>query len=192
MTEDDKRARILEAARALILKQGLRATTMEAIAAVAQVAKPTLYRYYRDKGALFTELVTELVLELHADFDSVLQADGPIEARIAAALTLRYQRLSDTLANSPFAEELLGEGDRMVQAQMKVADEAANAALHRLVVEAGVPNPDLSTDVLLAACYGLFRKNRPGTDLGPAIRLLVGRLLRSGGVEAQGPSPQLR
>lgn len=177
MAEDDKRARILEAARALILKQGLRATTMEAIAAVAQVAKPTLYRYYRDKTALFTELVTELVLDLHADFDSALRADGSVTARIAAALTLRYQRLSDTLANSPFAEELLGEGDRMVQAQMKVADEAANAALHLLVVEAGIADPDLTTETLLAACYGLFRKNRPGADLGPAIRLLVGRLL---------------
>lgn len=177
MMEDDRRARILEAARVLILKQGLRATTMEAIAALAQIAKPTLYRYYRDKKALFTELVTELVLDLHAEFDAALKREGTIADRIATALTLRYQRLSDTLAHSPFAEELLGEGDRMVQAQMKVADEAANAAIHRLVVASGVADPDLTTETLLAACYGLFRKSRPGSDLGPAIGLLVGRLL---------------
>ena len=48
---------ILDAAQALVLKHGLRGTSMEAIARQAGVAKPTLYASYPDKPAVFAALL---------------------------------------------------------------------------------------------------------------------------------------
>ena len=52
MAEIDRQEQILSGARRLMLRQGLRATSMEAIAAEARVAKPTLYYYFRSKEGL--------------------------------------------------------------------------------------------------------------------------------------------
>ena len=62
----ERRARIVDAARHLILRQGLRATTMEAIAREARIAKPTLYGYFPDKEAVFAAIIQALVDDIRA------------------------------------------------------------------------------------------------------------------------------
>ncbi len=47
-----KRDAIITAAGNLMLKHGLRGTSMEAIAREARIAKPTLYAYFPDKEAV--------------------------------------------------------------------------------------------------------------------------------------------
>jgi TetR/AcrR family transcriptional repressor of mexJK operon len=54
---------IRQAAQALFLRQGLRETSMDAIAADAQVTKQTLYRYYGSKNELFVDALGGLVAE---------------------------------------------------------------------------------------------------------------------------------
>ncbi len=44
-----RRQRLLAAALELSLQRGFRGTSMEAVARRAQVAKPTLYKYFGDK-----------------------------------------------------------------------------------------------------------------------------------------------
>ena len=66
MTSDrhlEKRERILAAARELFLRQGLRATSMEAIARGAGMAKPTLYAEFADKDAVFLAILEQLVAD---------------------------------------------------------------------------------------------------------------------------------
>jgi len=53
------RATILQAALELCAERGYNAVTMEAIAARAQVGKPTLYRWWPSKGTLFLDALTE-------------------------------------------------------------------------------------------------------------------------------------
>lgn len=53
------REAILQAALELCAERGYAAVTMEAIAARAQVGKPTLYRWWPSKGALFLDALTE-------------------------------------------------------------------------------------------------------------------------------------
>ena len=52
-----KRATILEAATELFLALGYASTTMEQVAERTSVSKPTIYRFFADKEALFTEVV---------------------------------------------------------------------------------------------------------------------------------------
>lgn len=55
------RAAVLEAARALFLRQGFAGTTMDQIAVEAGLTKRTLYNNYDDKRALFLDVVTDIV-----------------------------------------------------------------------------------------------------------------------------------
>ncbi|NUT50075.1 MAG: TetR/AcrR family transcriptional regulator [Saccharothrix sp.] len=54
---------ILQAAGDLCREQGYAAVTMEAIAARARVGKPTLYRWWPSKGAVFLDVVIDKIVE---------------------------------------------------------------------------------------------------------------------------------
>lgn len=177
MAESDKRAEILRAARFLILKQGLRATTMEAIAAEARVAKPTLYKYYGDKSAVFEAIVTELLVDLHGRFVAALGGEGAVGARIAAALAAKYAALNEYMAGSAHAGELYDEHDRVTGPQLQAAEAESDGAVVRELRAAGIRDAEALAEVVIGGAYGIFRKARPGTDVGAAIRLLVERVV---------------
>ena len=82
----EKRQRMLVAARDLFLRNGLRGTTMEAIARAAHVAKPTLYAQFADKDAVFNALVETMAGEIHRAIDGGLASEGPAAVRIGRAL----------------------------------------------------------------------------------------------------------
>lgn len=67
---DDKRARILAAAREVCARMGYEAATMDAVAAEARVSKGTLYNFFDNKEHLF--------------LSTVLQAYEAAEARVQA------------------------------------------------------------------------------------------------------------
>lgn len=177
MTEADTRTRILDAARFLILRQGLRATTMEAIASEARVAKPTLYRYFPDKAAVFDALVDALVDTLHARVDEALSRHHRPAERLAAALTAKYRTLAELLAGSNFAEELYGEHDRLSAPRLRAADDAIALRLTDEVRQTGAAEPEVLARVLLDAAYGIGRKAVSPEAIGPAMQLLVKALL---------------
>lgn len=52
-----KRQTVLDAATTLFLKRGYDGTTMDDVATLAAVSKPTLYRYYADKEHLYAAIV---------------------------------------------------------------------------------------------------------------------------------------
>lgn len=58
---EGRRQAILEAAIELFLAQGFAATTLDAVAQRAGVAKGTIYLYFADKEALFRALVQDMV-----------------------------------------------------------------------------------------------------------------------------------
>src|SRR5215467_10174446 len=52
-----KRTAIIDAATELFLRHGYLGTSMDQIAAIAAVSKPTVYKHFPDKEQLFTEIV---------------------------------------------------------------------------------------------------------------------------------------
>ena len=56
-----KRRAILSAATVVFLREGYASTTMDQVAALAEVSKLTIYRHFADKSTLFTEVVTSTV-----------------------------------------------------------------------------------------------------------------------------------
>jgi AcrR family transcriptional regulator len=53
--------RVVEVAAKMFLERGFDATSMEAVAEKAGIAKPTLYAWYRDKAELFTAVLRRLI-----------------------------------------------------------------------------------------------------------------------------------
>jgi AcrR family transcriptional regulator len=174
----DKRVRILEAAKVLILRNGLRGTSMEAIAKAAGIAKPTLYVHFSDKEAVFGALVDQLIVEWRAEFLSGLRGEGDAVGRIAAALANKHKAALRLLSGSPHAEELTAEHDRSAASRFAAfEDEIASAIEHELLL-GGAARPRQLAQLVLAAVTGISRKAQLPAELGPAIRLVAERLIR--------------
>ncbi len=60
MKPDQKKQRIVDAAAALLLWQGVKKTGMEDIAAAAGASKVTVYKYFGDKDGVLTAVCTRL------------------------------------------------------------------------------------------------------------------------------------
>ena len=126
---ETRREGILDAAHALILKHGLRGTSMEAIARAAGIAKPTLYAYFPDKTAIFDALLERLIGAWRAEFLSALRGEGDVVQRIAAAVTAKHKAARRLLDSSPHAQELYQEHDRGGAAQFAAFETAYAARL---------------------------------------------------------------
>ena len=178
VSSEDRRQKILEAATGLILRNGLRATSMEAIAKSAGIAKPTLYANFRDKEAIFGTLVDQLIVQWRGEFLEGLRSDGDVVARIAAGLTNKNKSAVRLLERSPHAEELYGEHDRSAASRFAAFErEIAEAVEHELML-AGVGRPRQLAQLTFCCTAGISRKAQSAAELGPAIRLLVDRLVR--------------
>jgi AcrR family transcriptional regulator len=175
---EGKREAILAAASGLLLKHGLRGTSMEAIARAAGIAKPTLYAYFADKNAVFLGLVDALIAGWRQEFLAALGGDGDVVQRVAAALTVKHKGAMKVLQGSPHAAELYGAHDRIAGARFRAYDVELQAALEIALGGAGVRRARLVAQLLLAASFGIGHKAQAPAELGPALRLLSERLIR--------------
>jgi len=175
---EGKREAIVRAAQQLILKHGLRGTSMEAIARGAGIAKPTLYAYFPDKAAVFAVLVEQVIAEWRGSFLGALRSDGDIVQRVGAALTAKHRGTMRLVNGSPHAAELYGEHDGASGAQFRSFEAELSDALEAQLAQAGVGRARLLTQMLLAASFGIGQKAKSPAELGPALRLLAERLIR--------------
>jgi TetR/AcrR family transcriptional repressor of mexJK operon len=88
-TADERRTReteILTAALGVFLRSGYGASTLDELAAAAQVTKRTLYTYYGDKARLFAAMVTHLAATVSLDATSDDDTLAVLAARIVSRL----------------------------------------------------------------------------------------------------------
>src|ERR1700737_123770 len=78
-------ARILAAARKVFLERGFEGASIDEIAEVARSGKPTIYARFRDKRALFTEVVTQDILSRITEFKTEVPAGATIDERLTSA-----------------------------------------------------------------------------------------------------------
>jgi AcrR family transcriptional regulator len=104
---DAKRDAIHRAAIEQFAQRGFAGTSMANIAEAADMSRPALYQYFRDKNdiftsafvALFEELVEQALSALHQPGSTVQQLDGYLQ---------RYEGdLWERMATSPYAEEIV-------------------------------------------------------------------------------------
>ncbi len=78
----DRRGAIVAAAEKIFHAHGYAATTMEAVAAAAGVAKGSLYNYFRSKQELFTQLFTETIAADEAEVERLVTEPIPADEKL--------------------------------------------------------------------------------------------------------------
>ncbi len=91
----DRKGEILAAAEAVFAACGYAATTMEAVAAKAGIAKGSVYNYFQSKEALFEQVFTKAVSLLEADALGILSEPISASERLSRFLDYRCERLED-------------------------------------------------------------------------------------------------
>ncbi len=81
MKTSDKRDDVMQAALELIAEQGFHRTPMAEIAAKADVAAGTIYRYFESKDVLITELHRELEDKIMAVLQESYPSERPLRER---------------------------------------------------------------------------------------------------------------
>ncbi|AVF03703.1 MULTISPECIES: TetR/AcrR family transcriptional regulator [Devosia] len=174
--QSEKRMRILAAARELFLRQGLRATTMEAIAKSAGMAKPTLYAEYSDKDAVFLAILEQLVADKLESFETELDRPGPLLERIGGALAAEFGVIASALAGSPHVEELFS-AHRQGASLFAASERIVRDRLSDELAKAGIVDAERLARLVFDASFGVAQKSIAAETLAADLKLVVARLL---------------
>jgi TetR/AcrR family fatty acid metabolism transcriptional regulator len=103
---DDKRQRIIEAARKRFRYYGVRKTTMQEIARDADVAVGTLYLYFKDKDDLLVACTAEYVSRHRRQAEAILACDASAADKLRRYVLDRFRASQATRAGGdrPAAE----------------------------------------------------------------------------------------
>jgi TetR/AcrR family transcriptional regulator, mexJK operon transcriptional repressor len=124
-----KERRILDAALRVFSADGYAGASMEAIAAAAQVSKPTLYQYFGGKEALFAAIMLEKRDEMAGVLDhpsASMVADLMHFAGTYAAVVMRPDMLS-------LARLIIGEAQRFPEIGSTYQAMGPDRLLHRIM-----------------------------------------------------------
>ena len=169
------RERILQAARELFYRDGIRAVGVGAIAAAAGTNKMTLYRHFASKDALVEAYLRELAAEGDRIWDEV-RALHPVDA--GAQLRALLHRVS------LFADEFGARGCALANAAVELAERKHPArriieshkrhSRERLVAlcrEAGYERPESLADEIFLLVEGARVSLQSVGPAGPGARL---------------------
>ncbi|HLH11565.1 MAG TPA: helix-turn-helix domain-containing protein [Methylovirgula sp.] len=172
----DKRRRILEAAWALVLRQGLRGMTMEALAREAGIAKATLYAQFPDKDAVVAGVVDELLVALKAAYAAGIESEKAVAERIGAALASKYGVVARALEGSPHRDEIFNEHRRIAE-RFRAFDQGIESDVVSRLAQAGAPDANGLARTILAAAAGIARAMSDPAEIEKAIRLMARRMI---------------
>lgn len=176
-----RRERLLDAAEALFVRGGFRATSIEGIAEAAAMSKVTLYGYFRDKEAVFVAVAERIADTLEEAVHTALAEDAPFPAPLAAALIAKHRIVQDRVQRSAFAGELFQAKAAHVTRRFAALDDAILSGLAEAMVREGQSRAEAEETAQLLFCAANGIANRAGTAdvLAARIERLVRALVPS-------------
>jgi TetR/AcrR family fatty acid metabolism transcriptional regulator len=143
---DDKRQRILEAARKRFRHYGVRKTTMHEIARDAGVAVGTLYLYFKDKDDLLVACTEEFVAHHRQHAEAILASDVSAGEKLRCYVLDRF-RASQTTRTGGFhnAAELTREVLR-VRPERRLEEGRMMAEVFVRILRLGMEAGELHSD----------------------------------------------
>jgi AcrR family transcriptional regulator len=156
---------LLDGAVRAIEKHGVRRTTMADIAALAGVAKGTLYNHFRTKEAVFAAA-------LEAAVRSVAQEAAAAAGRdVVEALTLAAGRVADAPALRRLASDEPAVLAAVVQVPAGGAGAVARAGVEQVLAAGGCATDGAAVDLTLRWLVSFV--GQPGGDAEAQARLLA-------------------
>jgi AcrR family transcriptional regulator len=143
---DDKRQRILEAARKRFRYYGFRKTTMQEIARDAGVAVGTLYLYFKDKDDLLIAGTEEYVARHRRQAEAILASDASAADKLRRYVLDRFRASQATSAGGHRpAAELLREVLR-VRPERRLEEGRMMAENFVRILRLGMETGELNSD----------------------------------------------
>ena len=194
---DKANTRILEAARDVFARKGLRATVAD-IAEAAGVSQGLAYRYFPSKEAIFHTLLRQMLQSGKVDRSSDGSAKTPrerLERFVSETMRLRqehpefYRFLFQALADQKLPED--------IHAKLTDHGQEIREVLRRLIVEGQVDGevskgePDQLVDAILACLEGLSMRlaySDPGTKVQLPDAAIILRILGPDLSKEKGPA----
>jgi AcrR family transcriptional regulator len=106
--ENARYKRVMRSAEELFKKVGFRAVTMELVAREANVAKATLYSYFKNKDELYVAVSARMARILRGSVEQALtKPDTPLDERLADAVIAKHRPVFTLVRASAHAAELL-------------------------------------------------------------------------------------
>jgi AcrR family transcriptional regulator len=150
-TANDENARYKRAIRTaeeLFKKVGFRAVTMELVAREANVAKATLYSYFKNKDELFLAVCARMARLLRAAVEQALiKPDVPLDARLTDAVIAKQRLIFTLVRGSAHAAELFSYTHSMAGEIFADLD----AAILEMMRAAMADDPQLSPNAMQLA-----------------------------------------
>ena len=105
--ENARYKRVIRSAEELFKKVGFRAVTMELVAREANVAKATLYSYFKNKDELYMAVCARMARILRGSVEQALmKPDASLDERLAEAIVAKHRPVFTLVRGSPHAAEL--------------------------------------------------------------------------------------
>ena len=168
------RERVLAAARELFYAHGIRAVSVDDVAAAAGTNKMTLYRHFESKDRLVAEYVRSLAAEAEATWDILaLQHPGDPQGQLQAWIASMGEKLGSpgsrgcAVANAAVE---LPEKEHPARAIIEAHKTAQRESVARLCRAAGFENPDQLADELFLLLEGARINVQSVGNLGPGSR----------------------
>ena len=157
-SRNDRRQRIVLAAAQMFAERAYVEVQMDELAKAAEVAKPTIYRYFKSKEDLFLEALdgtmSELVAEVSRVADERAPAPAVLRQMIAAALKSFAQCTAAIRALDGGSDAALGErGRAMLRRRGRQIREEFARVLQRGITARDFQgfDPDLASRAILGA-----------------------------------------
>ena len=93
---DRKREAIVQAAIAEFRANGFEVTSMDKIAALAEVSKRTVYNHFPSKEELFSEILQQLLISSADRLDMTYHPERPLRDQLQELLVSKMQMLADS------------------------------------------------------------------------------------------------
>jgi AcrR family transcriptional regulator len=105
--ENARYKRVIRSAEELFKKVGFRAVTMELVAREANVAKATLYSYFKNKDELYMAVCARMARILRGSVEQALmKPETSLDERLADAIVAKHRPVFTLVRGSPHAAEL--------------------------------------------------------------------------------------
>lgn len=169
------RQRLLTAAVELIPERGWTAVSTRVLAERAGVTPSVVHYHFPSLPALLNEAVVGLIRQVLAEVDAFLDtARTPAEAIDAMLASVEQYTGADPLSLLSIEAYLAATRDEQLREQIGDVVEGFRQRFGRWLGERGVPAPDETAAVLVAAVDGvlLHRGLGAGPDAGPMAAVL--------------------
>ncbi|RME90833.1 MAG: TetR/AcrR family transcriptional regulator [Candidatus Hydrogenedentota bacterium] len=148
-SKEEKRKKILQAARKVFIEKGYHSTSISDIIRQTDLARGTFYLYFRDKQEIFDELVNELFQAITRHVNMLDLDKLESEQDLYHNLEITVQHLFDTLMkhreiahivlSTPFGTD--SDFDKKIEAHHEMLFQVATV-IFRKAVEKGILNAD--------------------------------------------------